>query len=66
LCQDDLISIVLQVNGKKREEIQVPKDTAKEDLERLALNSDKIRKFMEGREPRRVIVVPGRLVNVVV
>ncbi len=66
LCQDDLITIVLQVNGKRRDEIQVPKDTAKEDLERLTLDSDKIRKYMEGKEPRRVIVVPGRLVNVVV
>jgi leucyl-tRNA synthetase len=66
LCQDDLISIVVQVNGKKREELQVPKDTPKDDLERLALASDKVRKFMEGKEPKRVIVVPGRLVNVVV
>ena len=66
LCIDDLITVVVQVNGKKREELEVPRDISKEDLERMALESDKVRKWMEGKEPRRVIVVPGRLVNVVV
>ncbi len=66
LCIDDLISIVVQINGKKRDELQVSKDTEKDELERLALASEKARKYLEGREPKRVIVVPGRLVNIVV
>ena len=66
LCIDDLIPIVIQINGKKRDELQVPKDTEKDELERLALGSEKARKFLEGRQPKRVIVVPGRLVNIVV
>jgi leucyl-tRNA synthetase len=65
LCIDDLIPIVIQVNGKKRDELQVPKDAEKEELEKLALASEKAQKHLQGREPKRVIVVPGRLVNIV-
>jgi leucyl-tRNA synthetase len=66
LCIDELIPIVVQVNGKKRDELQVPKDADAETLERLALESDKAQRFLEGKTPRRVVVVPGRLVNIVV
>ncbi|MCZ6507296.1 MAG: leucine--tRNA ligase [Acidobacteria bacterium] len=66
LCVDDTITIVVQVNGKKRDELSVPKDTDRATLEQLALASEKATRFLEGKEPRRVIVVPGRLVNIVV
>jgi leucyl-tRNA synthetase len=66
LCIDETITIVVQINGKKRDELEVPKDTPKEELERLALASERSQKFMEGREPKKVVVVPGRLVNIVV
>ncbi len=66
LCQDDLITVVVQINGKKRDELQVPKDIGKDDLETLALASERVQKFIDGKPVRRVIVVPGRLVNVVV
>jgi len=66
LVKDETITIVVQVNGKKRDELQVPRETEKNELERLALESENAQRFMEGREPKRVIVVPGRLVNIVV
>jgi leucyl-tRNA synthetase len=66
LCVDELIPIVIQVNGKKRDELQVPKDADNATLEQLALESERASRFLEGREPKRVIVVPGRLVNIVV
>jgi len=66
LCIDDMVSIVVQVNGKKRDELQVPKDADNATLERLALSSERVAKLLEGRTPRRVIVVAGRLVNIVV
>ena len=66
LCADELIPIVVQVNGKKRAELRVPKDADPADLERLALESDNARRFLEGKTPRRIVVVPGRLVNIVV
>jgi leucyl-tRNA synthetase len=61
---DDTITVVVQVNGKKRDELEVPKDADKAELERLALASERVQKFLDG-PPRKVIVVPGRLVNVV-
>ncbi len=66
LCVDELIPIVVQVNGKKRAELQVPKDADAATLERLALESDNAQRFLEGKTPQRIVVVPGRLVNIVV
>ena len=52
--------------GKKRDVLQVPAEADRATLEQLALASDNARRFMDGKEPRKVIVVPGRLVNIVV
>ena len=60
------IRIVLQVNGKLRDKIEVPKNMSKEDLERNALENEAVKRFSDGKTVRKVIVVPGRLVNVVV
>ncbi len=65
LTVDDQIELVIQVNGKKRAALQVAKDTDKETLERLALETEAATRFLDGREPKKVIVVPGRLVNIV-
>ena len=64
-CRDDMITIVLQVNGKRRGELRVARDTGRKTLERLALESDRVQKHLAGREPRKVILVPNRLVNIV-
>jgi leucyl-tRNA synthetase len=66
LCEDETITIVVQINGKKRDELQVPRDTDREELERLALAAENAQRFIDGQEVKRVIVVPGRLVNIVV
>jgi leucyl-tRNA synthetase len=65
LLEEETTTLVVQVNGKKRDEIQVPSDAAEEAIRQAALASDKVQKHLEGREPRKVIVVPGRLVNIV-
>ena len=66
LVQDETITVVVQVNGKKRDELHVSRDAGKDELEALALASDNAQRFMDGKEPKKVIVVPGRLVNIVV
>ncbi|MEM1205244.1 MAG: leucine--tRNA ligase [Acidobacteriota bacterium] len=66
LCVEETVTVVVQVNGKLRDRIDVPKDISKDDLETLALGSENAKRFLEGKEPRKVIVVPGRLVNIVV
>jgi leucyl-tRNA synthetase len=62
----DSIELVVQVNGKLRGHIQVPSSASKEQIEAAALASPDAQKFMEGKAPKKVVVVPGRLVNVVV
>ncbi|MDE2298431.1 MAG: class I tRNA ligase family protein, partial [Burkholderiales bacterium] len=64
--EQDEIELVLQVNGKLRGSIRVPASAGKHTIEAAALKSPEFIKFAEGRRAKKVIVVPGRLVNVVV
>lgn len=66
LLVDDEVTVALQVNGKLRDTIVIPKGLAREEAEARALASEKIMRAMEGKPPRKVIVVPDRLVNIVV
>jgi len=65
LVQDE-IELVVQVNGKLRDKLMVPAKASKEEIEQLALDSDKVQKHLEGKTVRKVIVVPGKLINLVV
>ncbi|WIF94437.1 leucine--tRNA ligase [Caminicella sporogenes] len=60
------IEIVLQVNGKVRDKVKVNKNITKEELEEVALNSEKIKSYLEGKKVVKVICVPSKLVNIVV
>ncbi|MFS8572858.1 MAG: leucine--tRNA ligase, partial [Clostridia bacterium] len=60
------IELVVQVNGKVRDRVRVPRDADEETVRQAALASAKVQEFLNGKEVARVIVVPGRLVNVVV
>ncbi len=63
---EDEVEIVLQVNGKLRDKLVVPRTASKEELEALALANAKVAETMGGKPARKVIVVPGKLVNIVV
>jgi leucyl-tRNA synthetase len=65
LLVDDEVTIAIQVNGKLRDTLTAPKGTPREALEEMALGSDKVLRLLEGKTPRKVIVVPDRLVNLV-
>jgi leucyl-tRNA synthetase len=65
LLVEDEVTIAVQVNGKLRDTLTAAKGAAKDDLEALALASDKVQRVLEGKPPRKVIVVPDRLVNIV-
>ena len=65
LIQNTML-IVIQVNGKLRSKIEVPRDIAKADLEQLALTDEVIQRFTSNGTVRKIIVVPERLVNIVV
>ncbi|AFN57505.1 leucyl-tRNA synthetase [Zymomonas mobilis] len=65
LTVEDEITIAVQVNGKLRDTLTVARDMPKDEAEKLALASEKVIKMLEGRSPKKVIVVPNRLVNIV-
>lgn len=60
------IEIVLQINGKVREKLFIPAQITKEEMEALAIENDKVKNLIEGKTIRKVIAVPGKLVNIVV
>ncbi len=64
--EQDEIELVVQVNGKLRGHIQVPKAADRVAIEAIALTHDAVLRHLEGKTPKKVIVVPGRLINVVV
>ncbi|VVT20853.1 Leucine--tRNA ligase [Sphingomonas sp. EC-HK361] len=65
LLVDDEVTIAIQVNGKLRDTLVMPKGLPKDQIEAAALASDKVVRILEGKTPRKVIVVPDRLVNLV-
>ena len=65
-CLEDTKEIVVSVNGKVRDKFEAATDTPKEELEKLAKETEGFRKFSEGKEIVKVIVVPNKLVNIVV
>ncbi len=62
----DTIKLIVQVNGKKRSEIEAPMKADKSALEKMALTDKNVVRFMDGKPAKKVIVVPGRLVNIVI
>jgi leucyl-tRNA synthetase len=65
LLVENEIDLVVQVNGKVRERLRVPKDSSKEQIEKAALESPKVAESTAGLQIAKVIVVPGKLVNIV-
>ena len=66
LLIEDTVTMPIQINGKRRSEITVAKDMDKAEVEKLALADDAVVKALAGGQPKKLIVVPGRIVNVVV
>ena len=65
-AKEDLIEIPVQINGKVRDRIIVAVDASEEEIKSAALASEVVQKYLEGREPRKVIVANGKLVSIVV
>mgnify|MGYP004502804485 FL=1 len=63
---EDTIEIAVQVNGKVRDTVKVNKDISKEELEKEALTSEIIKKWLENKEIVKIITIPGRIVNIVI
>ncbi|MFQ5399586.1 MAG: leucine--tRNA ligase [Anaerolineae bacterium] len=65
VAKEETITLVVQVNGKVRDKMELPAGLSDEELKTKALASEKIQRHLDGKEPRKVIVVKGRLVNIV-
>ncbi len=62
---DDEVEIVVQINGKVRAKLLVAKDASREDLEKAALENENVQEHIDGKEIKKLIAVPGKLVNIV-
>ena len=65
LLVDDTVTVAVQVNGKRRDELTIARTASNEDVEAAALALESVKRVLEGRKPKKVIVVPQRIVNVV-
>jgi len=66
LLVDDTVTLPIQINGKRRSEIAVPRDAGRDEIERMTLADPVVLRALDGVAPKKLVVVPGRIVNVVV
>ncbi|KKC35176.1 leucyl-tRNA synthetase [Devosia epidermidihirudinis] len=66
LLVDDSVTMPIQINGKRRGEVVVAKGTAAADVEKLVLSMDEIVRILDGKAPKKIVIVPDRIVNVVI
>jgi leucyl-tRNA synthetase len=66
LLIEDTLTLPVQINGKKRADVTVPRDAGNAEIEAAVLALDAVKKALDGKRPKKVIIVPGRIVNVVV
>ena len=65
LLKENTVTVILQVNGKLRDRMDVPAEISREDLEKLALANEHVQEHLAGKQVKKIIVVPGKLVNIV-
>ncbi len=66
IAREEVIDLIIQINGKTRDKIEVPSGLSDDELRRVALTSEKVRRQLDGANPRKVIVARGSLVNIVI
>jgi leucyl-tRNA synthetase len=64
LLREENVTVILQVNGKLRDRVEVPAQISQAELEKLALANDRVKEHLAGKQVKKVIVVPGKLVNI--
>ena len=66
LTEDNEIELLIQINGKLRDKVLVPKNISQEDAEKLALERERVKEFVGKKKPKKIIFVPGRLISIVI
>lgn len=65
IAKEEMITLVVQINGKVRDRVEVPASISDDEAKQAALSSTKVQEWLNGNAPRQIIVVPGRLINIV-
>jgi leucyl-tRNA synthetase len=66
LIKEEAFQLIIQVNGRVRDKIEIKKGLSEEEIKQIAFNQPKIQKWLAGQQPKKIIYVPGRLVNLVI
>ena len=66
LLEDDNLNIAIQINGKLRAEIEIDKNCPDEEIKKTALDNYKVKKYLEDKEVKKIIYVPGKIINIVI
>ncbi len=66
LAAADVVTVVIQVNGKVRDKVELPADVGQDEAISAAMQSERVKQYLDGKEPQKVHYVAGRLVNIVV
>jgi len=66
LIEEETFQLIIQINGKVRDRIEVPKGISEEEVKELALSQEKIQKWLGNKQPKKIIYIPSRLINLVV
>ena len=66
IAKEEQVTVAVQVNGKVRDRVEVNAGISDDDLQKIAISSEKVQAWLKGKEPRKIIVIKGRLVNIVV
>ena len=66
LIKEERVILVIQVNGKVRDKIEVEANISEDEAKELAISQEKVQKWIEGKDIKKVIFVPGKLINIVV
>ena len=62
---DSEVTVVIQINGKVRAKLELPADLGKDEMQARAMELDRVKELLEGKDIKKVIAVPGKLVNIV-
>jgi leucyl-tRNA synthetase len=65
-AKDDVIELPVQINGKVRDRVKVAADASEDDIKAAVMASETVQKYLEGKEPRKIIIAKGKLVSLVV
>jgi leucyl-tRNA synthetase len=65
LIKEDIVLVVVQVNGKLRDRMEVPADASEDEVKEKALASDKVKAHTDGKTIRKMVYVPGKILNIV-